>query len=316
MGTQAAQLSAWNRTRGVKALRLVETTDLSREDWLQVRRAGIGGSDIAGILGISPFSTPLEVYAEKVMEIQSEESEAMHWGNMLEPVIASEFALRHPEYRVEAVNAVLQDQEVPHFLTNVDRLLIGSEANAILEVKNTSEYLRKLWEDENTPDYYMTQAQWYMGVAGLPCAWVAVLIGGNKYVERYIKRDDDLIAILRNRADEFWQNNVLAGVAPEPTAKDKDILNKIFTRTYGETVDLPEGTAALCTDLLNINEKIKDGTQLKEYFQNRLKHLLGSAEVGYVSDRFEVYWAPDKNGTRRFRLKEIVSKTTETKKAA
>src|SRR5690606_28440496 len=104
------------------ALRLVSTTGMSEQEWLGVRRKGIGGSEIAAIAGLSPFETPLSVYLRKIGELpDKEETEAMYWGSVLENVIAEEYKRRHPEVRVRRVNAVLQHPEVPYFLANIDR---------------------------------------------------------------------------------------------------------------------------------------------------------------------------------------------------
>lgn len=62
--------------------KIISTENMSHEQWLQVRKTGIGGSDAAVILGISPFKSPLELWNEKVKDIaeSAEETEAAYWG--------------------------------------------------------------------------------------------------------------------------------------------------------------------------------------------------------------------------------------------
>jgi putative phage-type endonuclease len=67
---------------------------MTRDEWLAARRTGIGGSDIAAILGLSPWRTPLDVYRDKVDGAEQPETEAMRWGRLLEDVIAREYAVR------------------------------------------------------------------------------------------------------------------------------------------------------------------------------------------------------------------------------
>ena len=76
--------------------KIVSTENLSYEEWLQLRKTGIGGSDAAVILGISPFKSTWELWNEKVKELQTlpEETEAAYWGKLLEPVVREEFTAR------------------------------------------------------------------------------------------------------------------------------------------------------------------------------------------------------------------------------
>src|SRR5690606_6883149 len=102
------------------AVRLASTRDLARSEWLRIRSRGIGGSEIAAIAGVSPWDTPLSVYLRKIGELpEKEATSATYWGSILEPVVADEYKRRHPGYRVERVNAVLQHPDVPYFLANV-----------------------------------------------------------------------------------------------------------------------------------------------------------------------------------------------------
>src|SRR5690606_15971722 len=119
------------------ALRLVSTENLAREEWLQVRSQGIGGSDIAAIVGVSPWDTPLSIYLRRVGELpEKEETEAMYWGTVLEEVVAQEYKRRHPEVQVRRVNAVLQHPETPYFLANIDReIRIKGRRPLLLEIK-------------------------------------------------------------------------------------------------------------------------------------------------------------------------------------
>src|SRR5690606_29968470 len=95
--------------RGMQAVRLADVREMTREDWLQARRRGIGGSDIATIAGVNPWSSPVELYLDKLGELpERPETDAMRFGKRLEQVVADEFAERHPDLRVERVNSILQ----------------------------------------------------------------------------------------------------------------------------------------------------------------------------------------------------------------
>ena len=97
-----------------QALRLVSTKTMSREDWLDVRKQGIGASDAAAAVGVSPYQSPLELWLVKTGRDgdmpkvdPNDESSPMYWGNVLEPIVAQHYS-RRTGYKVRKVNAVLQ----------------------------------------------------------------------------------------------------------------------------------------------------------------------------------------------------------------
>lgn len=219
----------------------IKTTGLTHYEWLQARRSGIGGSDIAAIVGASPYATAYDIYKAK-MEApdDSEESENSEWGRILEPVVAKKFVDR-TGLKVQNVNFLMRHPDHTWAIANIDRAIVNPEiagnvrfkngeltTDMILECKTASEYVGKDWGEEETdevPDQYQCQGQWYMGVTNTLVCYMAVLIGGNKFRIYRIDRNQELIDYLFSEAESFWVNHVLAGVAPEPVtlenAKDK-----------------------------------------------------------------------------------------------
>src|SRR5690606_13030659 len=109
------------------ALKLVKTTNLNREDWLAVRKGGIGSSDAAAAVGLHPYKSQLQLWMEKtgrdaglpVVDPNDDQS-PMYWGTLLEPIVAAHYT-RRTGYRVRRVNAVLQHPEHSWMLANLDR---------------------------------------------------------------------------------------------------------------------------------------------------------------------------------------------------
>lgn len=210
----------------------LSTKNMCREDWLTARQTGIGGSDISAIMGVNPYATAYDVYVSKTEPVNEEASEFAYWGTTLEPVVAAEFAKRN-DLKIQNVNFMMRHPVHTFAVANIDRAVINPEisgnvrfkdgkltSDTILEIKTASEYVAKDWGDEESdqvPDQYMCQAQWYMGVTDTKTCYMAVLIGGNKYRQYKIERSQELIDVLFEAAEDFWVNNVLAGVAPEPT---------------------------------------------------------------------------------------------------
>lgn len=199
----------------------------TREDWLKARSKYIGGSDIAVILGVSPFKTAVQLWLEKAKgEEQSiSNQEALRLGNYLEAYAAD-------RYTEESGNAVrnygymLIDEDY-HICGDVDRLVVPTGAklaayhseihtDTILECKTSGH----AWEDE-VPVFYQAQVQQYLGLTGCQYADVAVvfLSPRREYKTFRIVRDDEIISSMRIAARDWWEHHVLSGIAPDPQSE-------------------------------------------------------------------------------------------------
>ncbi|MEM9611252.1 MAG: YqaJ viral recombinase family protein, partial [Actinomycetota bacterium] len=168
-----------------------------RGDWLEWRRAGIGASDVAGILGISPFASPYSVWASKVHSVDAEETEPMRWGHLLEDAIADEFAVR-TGLHVSHAQEWAQHPDRSWARCTLDRKVFddvgGTDPLGELEIKTTSARAWETFGDE-LPEYYLAQVMWQLFVTGLERAWVATLVGGQRlHIGDPIERDDRVIA--------------------------------------------------------------------------------------------------------------------------
>src|SRR5690606_13419543 len=158
--------------------RLILPAGASREEWLTVRRAGIGGSDVARILGLDEYAGALRVWEEKA-GYEEPSNGRMKWGTRLEAVIAEGF-----EEETGLTTAIpagtFAHLDHPWALANIERhVLEDGAAVAPLELKNKSEFVaRKGWEgSDEAPDAPAIQAHWYTGVGGYSHAYVAALLG-------------------------------------------------------------------------------------------------------------------------------------------
>ncbi len=279
----------------MNAVRLARYDDLTDQQWHAIRSRGIGGSDIAAIAGMNPWKTPLQVWAEKVgLEPPEPANERMRWGQRLEEVIAQEFAERHPDWRVRRVGAVLRHPKADIFLANIDRLVtIERGRQAVLEIKTTDARHASRWQD-GPPPWVVAQAQWYLGVTGLQVAYVAALIGGNRYVEYELPRDNALIEHLQAAAHDFWFRHVVTGEPPEPSGSEAD--TETLKRLYPEAIepsvmlDASEAEPRLA-QLRDARRRLAEAEaevrRLEQWFQAHL----GNAEVGLVRGEPVVRWA-------------------------
>lgn len=260
---------------------------ISRLEWLQLRQSGIGGSDIAAILGLSPWKTPLDIYLSKVEPIDAADdqaSEAAYWGTTLETMVAEEYA-RRTGRKIQRINTTMRHPEHGFMLANIDRAIVteGSRArvgtdgflagaDGLLEVKTAGAYSAKDWghegDGEAIPVHYACQAHWYLAVTGAAWCDFAVLVGGQKFLTKRVGRDDEVIAGLIEKARDFWAL-VEARTPPAPSngadvqtlwPRETDVLVEADDATFAaftRAVELRAQIDALDTDLHAEVEKMK-----------------------------------------------------------
>lgn len=268
---------------------LVSTANMSHEEWLQWRRRGIGGSDAAAIAGLSPWKSSVAVWLEKTGQVEPPEpGEEAYWGTVLEDVVAREFSLR-TGLKVRRRNAILQHQQYEWMIANIDREVVGVREG--LECKTTSAFNAGEWKNDEIPAPYIVQCQHYMAVTGYSAWWIAVLIGGNKFVYKRIERDDELIEQLIELEKDFWENHVMKNVPPEMdgSAASTELVKKMYPEAKLPEIDLPSEAKTLIEALEQVNSEIKELETRKNEYENRLKAMLGEHEAGRVGDRL-VTW--------------------------
>lgn len=275
---------------------LLNIKDLTREEWLQERMTGIGGSDAGTILGVNKWKSKTQLFFEKTNPemIQEINNEFIYWGNMMEDVVADEFARRTGK-KVRRDNRMLRHPEHKFMMANLDRVVVGEKA--LLECKTTSQYNKEQWEDDNVPAQYLCQIQHYMAVTGYEKAYIAVLIGGNNFVWKEIPRDDELIEILIEAEKDFWENNVQSGVIPEIDGSEatSDFINYMYKDIDNEEIELGSEADTLMKSIESIKEDIKEQQQLQKKYENQLKDSLGHNTAGKTA----AYLATWKQQTRR-----------------
>lgn len=197
---------------------LISTSGITREEWLQERRKGIGGSDAAKVLGVSRWGGPLSVYLEKKgLYVPEDPGEPAYWGTVLEDVVAREFEKRSG-LRVQRQNKIFTHPDYPWMLANIDRRIVGQ--NKGLECKTASNFMGDEWEGDELPDAYYIQIQHYIAVMGWESCWVACLIGGQRYVQKEVVRNPSLILTIIEKEREFWLDHFEKGVPPPVSIYD------------------------------------------------------------------------------------------------
>jgi putative phage-type endonuclease len=204
-------------------------------EWHAARRWGVGGSEIAAVMGLSPYESAFSLWHRKQGLVSPvEENPQMYWGTRLEPSICAEFALRHPE-RPVVPSATFAGRGRPWQIANPDRLILKRELDypvELLEAKTARD--DEGWGEECTDDipvHYRAQCIWYLDVFGLTTCRVAVLIAGSDYRE-YVVTYNEPEALLLRKAGEAFARTVRNNIRPAIDG---------HSATYQAIRELPDG---------------------------------------------------------------------------
>lgn len=260
----------------------------TREEWLKLRRDGIGASDVAAIVGLSPWAGPWHVWADKTGALETEETEPMLWGRLLEDAVIDEWSRREGR-DVIFRSGLFRHVSEPWMMCTVDGLAVPrgatelAEVEAVVEVKLDSS---RGWPD-GPPPHYLCQVQWQMAVLGVPEARIVVLHQGRRLDVHEVAADPDDQRALADAARRFWVNHVEAGVVPPVDGSTTQVAARVWAEDDGETVEVDADVVA---ELARVREEIAALEARRDVLEGQLKASLGSAAVGAVGGEPVVTW--------------------------
>lgn len=297
-----------NQLPNVCVVSTVTQTEDEKE-WCAVRTKGIGGSDVGAICGVSPFSSARKIYLQKTGQFEdalkpgAAAAERMHFGHLLEPIVADEFARREltadkgrAGWYLCSLDATVCHKDHPWMRANVDRLIMDADNKivGILECKTTSEYNDEEWANGDILLSYIYQLNWYMHILDIKWGAFACLVGGNKFYSYEVYRNDELLQdTIVPAATAFWFDNVGKLVEPPLQANDTEFVNEVFTEVKKNSEVMLEDEEAdnLAFSIVEAKAQIKRLEKIVEEAQNRLKERLGNNEIGYCRN-YTVKWSP------------------------
>ena len=257
---------------------------VDREAWLRWRRTGITATDIAGIIGLSKWSSLYSVWAAKVGLLpEVEVTDAMEFGSRAERMVGEWFTDRTGLY-VTGEQTWCTHPDDPACLATVDGFVVESRsstpADALggFEIKTTTDTAAE-W-DVQIPNHVMCQIQWQMYVTGMPRTWLATLHLGFRvqFEVRVVERDDADIALLVAAATAFWTDHVLTGIAPETDGTDATTTALRAAWPGDGDLDPLEADNTLtivCTRINAIKARIKEAEESLAVEENFLRAALG-----------------------------------------
>lgn len=263
----------------------------SDERWLDLRRTGIGASDMPIVLGLRPGL--LALWGDKTGKAPREklEGEWLDWGHRLEPVIIEAFGDR-TGWPTRRSGQLLRHPNLPWALATLDGEVQVEGEWYPLEVKTTGVNRAGDWED-GPPENYRVQVHQQMLVTGAPRAYIACLIGGQRLVWAEVERDETLVRKIIAAGDEFWRY-VEAGVPPphaaDGTFETKRALELLYPKDNGSTIELAREFEGVADELAKIDEAAKLLEARKFELQNKVREAMGAATVGLLLDGRSFTW--------------------------
>lgn len=263
----------------------------TKDQWLEDSKATITGNDVGGILGVSNYSSPLEVYLSKVMGCEEKVSEALELNSEMKDFICDKFSRSNADIKVLKIKDTLKSKYCDFATTKIDRKLRQNGESGVLHVKIASQYTKEAWEGENIPMEYYLKILWSLYVTGCKWGYYAVIVGGNTYIQKRVERNDDMIKVMLSGVKTFRENYILKGVLPNIDGEKTTgiALDKLYEREDNLKVNL--GDEAM--PLVKKREALKaEAKELNKYIlecENKIKALMKKASIAYVDNK-KITW--------------------------
>jgi putative phage-type endonuclease len=282
-----------------------------RLQWMESRKEGVGASESAGVLGVSPWSSPLSVYVDKTIDAPSKVTEAQierwRWGHILERVILDELSSRTGlTFRRAPQNRITRHKKwpnVPMFATPDAYIL--EEARRLCQIKTTNQFGEDEWKD-GVPLHVNVQVQHEMSACEREAEIVVVLVGGQKLVWYEIERHETFISQLEPEVTRFWYENVIPRVFPpaDGSTATANALERLHPADSGVEIMLDDRAVQLDEELSDLKSDLKKLEKRKKEIENEIKSMIGPAT-----------WGKLPNGAGRFSWKTIERKAYQAKAA-
>ena len=279
---------------------LCDTAGMTNERWLQCRAHGprgdieytVGGSDVATIFGLSPWTTPLELWLIKKGRMKpAVKSNALQleMGHLLEPIAAHFYAVKTGNIVTDDTH-LYQHADFPYALADFDRRFQRASDGepGILECKSCTFHHAGDWANDAIPLYYELQLRFYLSVADVNIGAFSALWGNNPDVDMAmpeIQRDRAKEDMIFERLDQWiWSLQhdkppTMAGIDPKLAMAS---LARIYTASNPAlpTVELPAKYEKHLRRILSLNGQIEDcKADIKKYETEVQAHAARIAEV-------------------------------------
>lgn len=241
----------------------------------------LGGSDVAGILGISPWRTPMDVYLDKVQPRKDPPSPAKQKifsrGQRMEPYVIDLLSEETGLVIAKRGERYL-DPELPYIAAEIDA---EAESGENIEIKTCSPFKAREWGEQQTdaiPVHYTAQAMHGLMVTGKQVCVFGVLIGADDFRVYRVERDDETIAAIREKEIQFWE--MVTTLTPPPITAVSDVM-RIFDRDVGTGIEADGKALDALLHLRELHARKKELSDEIEFAEQRLKIFM--QDNSYIS---------------------------------
>lgn len=258
----------------------ISTLKMSREDWLKERQRGIGSSDVASILGLSPWRTALDVFNEKTDPQPSVviSSPKMEMGLAMEPVISKVYSERTGA-KIWRDNFIRIHPEFQFMIADIDRWIreLGNNIVGVMEIKNSTHLALSKW-DGQIPPYYFAQVQHQLLVTGKPWAKIVFMLDGWDIKDFHIEANREYHEFLIEEERDFWTNHILKKIPPEPQTPEE--VKQAYRHSIGgSVVEATPETFVVYEDLKRVKEKLKELEEEESILKANLQKIMKDNEI-------------------------------------
>lgn len=299
----------------------------NREKWLATRARNINSSEVAALFGLSPYMTPLELYALKTGQITDgfKDNDRAAAGRFLEAGIAAwaceKFGLQAKPFKdymedPKARTGASFDWEI----TAYDDAPAPLAGRIPLEIKMVDflqfhgsfrqGYADRKWNADNlddiqAPPHIELQVQHQMMMSGAPFSIIAPLVAGNALHKIVRLRNETIIGKIRLRIAQFWEDVVEGREPGADYERDAETIKRLYARPDPRAAvaveDQPRLMAAIDRATQAAEEK-KAAAEVEETAKAEVMDILRECELAILPDGSKVTWKADKNGRRSLRL--------------
>lgn len=287
-----------------RAVQVLGPEHMDGPDWLAARRKGIGASDVAAVVGVSPYAGPFKVWMDKTGQLPNVDNEAMEWGRRLEGPVLHKFADSHPDWQVTFKPGMFADGHCPWRLVTPDGIAKTTDGCVLVEAKTSlSPFLdEEEWGEPGTdevPLHYLCQVNWGCGLFGYSEWVMPVLQAGPVYREYSGRFDPQLFERLAVRVDRMWHQHIVPGVEPpaDGLASTVDLLVGRHRAQRHAKGELPAEAATWARAYKTNHRTIAEFQAAKDQYGNLLRQALlaVNAEDGEVDGQVVATWRRTKD---------------------
>jgi len=242
--------------------------------WLELRKQGIGASDVAAVLGVSPYKSRLELYLQKRGELDEKPvGVAAQRGVILEDAVAKMYEAERPGTKLRSWHGIIRRKDAPWKYASLDRTIVGTER--IVEIKTSSS---PRWQLYPVPPEVEAQARWQMIVSGFRYVDIAALLGGLVLRIETIEWDNEKHERIEAEVEQFWRD-VQDGIQPDPSPLDADIFDRIYPKDSGETISAEKDSELdkLIVSLINTRKLAKAADEIVATIEAKIKDAMREA---------------------------------------